>query len=168
MEEEQEEEECEIQDEEYDGFQSDIEDMALYRQFVEPLFDVSDLPKMPNKVPENWIAVSGNGALTQGLISQSNLQPSLSVANVGLNNSIQDNKSLFDISDLYEEAQLEVWRKKTEEAIEEITAQLKRSEAQREEMAAQLKQSEAEKEEMATEIQELRAKHEVMAKKIKD
>ena len=101
MEEEQEEEECEIQDEEYDGFQSDIEDMALYRQFVEPLFDVSDLPKMPNKVRENWIVVSGNEALTQGLISQSNLQPSLSVANVGLNNSIQDNKSLFDISDLY-------------------------------------------------------------------
>ena len=53
MEEESEEAEEEIQDSEYDGFYSDgnlsdEEDRALYRQLVvEPLFDVSHLPKTP-------------------------------------------------------------------------------------------------------------------------
>ena len=44
MEEEYEEEEWEKQDEEYEGDSDYDEDMALYGQFIEPLFDVSNMP----------------------------------------------------------------------------------------------------------------------------
>ena len=54
MEEEYEEEECEVQDEEYDGFYKtdEEEDRAIYGQFVEPLIDVSHLPKAANSIEE--------------------------------------------------------------------------------------------------------------------
>ena len=45
MEEEQEEEESEKQDSEYEGDSEYEEDLALYGQFVEPLFDISDIPR---------------------------------------------------------------------------------------------------------------------------
>ena len=49
MEEESEEVEEEVQDEEYDGYFSDDDDRAIFGQFVEPLFDVSNLPIQPKK-----------------------------------------------------------------------------------------------------------------------
>ena len=45
MEEEQEEEEWERQDSEYEGDSNYNEDYALYGQFVEPLFDISGIPR---------------------------------------------------------------------------------------------------------------------------
>ena len=45
MEEEQEEEEWERQDSEYEGDSDYNEDYALYGQFVEPLFDISGIPR---------------------------------------------------------------------------------------------------------------------------
>ena len=55
MEEEDEEVEEETQDSEYDGYEgdgySDEEDRALRNQFIEPLFDVSHLPKTPSSFP---------------------------------------------------------------------------------------------------------------------
>ena len=102
MEEESEEAEEEVQDEEYDGYWSDEEDRAIFGQFVvEPLFDVSHMPKMPNKVPEHWLAVSGNEALTRSLLEQKDLEahrllqqsilpPSPALATVALNSRMQD------------------------------------------------------------------------------
>ena len=68
---------------------------------VEPLFDVSHMPKMPNKVPEHWLAVSGNEALTRSLLEQKDLEahrllqqsilpPSPALATVALNSRMQD------------------------------------------------------------------------------
>ena len=102
MEEESEEAEEELQDSEYDGYWSDEEDRAIFGQFVvEPLFDVSHMPKMPNKVPEHWLAVSGNEALTRSLLEQKDLEahrllqqsilpPSPALATVALNSRMQD------------------------------------------------------------------------------
>ena len=138
---------------------------------VEPLFDVSHMPKMPNKVPEHWLAVSGNEALTRSLLEQKDLEahrllqqsilpPSPALATVALNSRMQDKEM-----DSTEENNTDLIIPKANQNDQDQEIKLLNEKFLKYAMEAEAWRAKIETK-MAAENQELRQKLEVMEKKM--